>query len=166
MNLNQCFVLLACWFAAANPLWGQDWPVWRGPTLDSHAPLGAAERVPVSWSGQQHVLWRSPVPGKGHATPIVVGKNIFLLTHEEESRTISLLKYSLSDGQPIGKVVLHRGVVPPKYLHKKNSCASGTPSSDGRAVYVVVQLGEAIYASAVSVQGPVVDGSVTERLRC
>jgi hypothetical protein len=93
------------------------------------------------------------VPGKGHATPIVVGKNIFLLTHEEESRTISLLKYSLSDGQPIGKVVLHRGVVPPKYLHKKNSCASGTPSSDGRAVYVVVQLGEAIYASAVSVQG-------------
>ena len=134
MNFGQCFVLLACWFAAANPLWGQDWPVWRGPTIDSHAPLGAAERVSVSWSGQQHVLWRSPVPGKGHATPIVVGKIIFLLTHEEESRTNSLLKYSLSDGQPMGKVVLHRGVVPPKYLHKKNSSASGTP------LHVVVQL--------------------------
>jgi hypothetical protein len=83
----------------------------------------------------------------------VVGKSIFLLTHEEDSQTIALLKYDLAKGQSMGKVVLHRGVVPPKYLHKKNTCASGTPSSDGRAVYVVVQVGEAIYVSAVSVQG-------------
>ena len=153
MKWDQCCVLLVCCLASTHPLWGQDWPGWRGPTLDGHAPPEAAGRVPIAWSDRQNVLWRAPVPGKGHATPIVVGKSIFLVTHEQETRTISLLKYQLSNGQLMGKVVLHRAVVPPKYLHKKNTCASSTPSSDGHAVYVVAQVGEAIYASAVSVQG-------------
>jgi len=155
MKWNPYFLLGVCCFASTQSLWGQDWPVWRGPTLDGHAPPEAAEQVPVAWSERQNVLWRSPVPGKGHATPIVVGKSLFLVTHEQQTQTISLLKYQLSNGQLMGKVVLHRGVVPPKYLHKKNTCASSTPSSDGRAVYVVAQVGEAIHASAVSVEGKI-----------
>ncbi len=131
----------------------QDWPVWRGPSLDGHAPANAAATVPVEWSEKQNVLWRSAVPGKGHATPIVVGGSVFLVTYEEQSRTVSLLKYNSADGTPVGRVVLHRGVVPPSYLHKKNTCASGTPSSDGKVIYIVVQVGDAIHASAVSVQG-------------
>ena len=93
------------------------------------------------------------MPGKGHASPIVVGGGIFLLTHEEQSKTICLLKYNASDGTPMGKWVLHRGVVPPPYLHKKNTIASSTPSSDGKVVFVVAQVGGAIHASAVSVEG-------------
>ena len=69
----------------------QDWPVWRGPSLDGHAPANAAATVPVEWSEKQNVLWRSAVPGKGHATPIVVGGSVFLVTYEEQSRTVSLL---------------------------------------------------------------------------
>lgn len=133
----------------------QEWRVWRGPTLNNHTSSEAAEVVPAAWSETNNVLWKSPIPGKGHATPIVVGDGVFVLTHEPEARTISLLRYNLSDGKPSGKVVLHRGVVPPSYLHKKNTCASGTPSSDGRAIYVAAQVGEAIYASAVSVQGQI-----------
>ncbi|MGB0761172.1 MAG: PQQ-binding-like beta-propeller repeat protein [Rubripirellula sp.] len=135
---------------------GQDWPVWRGPTLDGHAPQEAAAVVPVTWSENQNVAWRARVPGKGHASPIVVGGNVFLLTHEEQNQTICLLKYNATNGAPMGKLVLHRGVVPPSYLHKKNTIASSTPSSDGKAVYVVVQVGDAIYASAVSVQGQLI----------
>ncbi len=134
----------------------QDWPVWRGPSLNGHAPAQAAETVPVIWSDQQNVLWRAAVPGKGHASPIVVGGSVFLLTHEEQNQTIVLLKYNAADGKPSGKLVLHRGVVAPRYLHKKNTCASGTPSSDGKAIYVVVQVGGAIHASAVTVQGQVI----------
>lgn len=133
----------------------QEWRVWRGPTLNNHTSAKAAEVVPTTWSETNNVLWKTPIPGKGHATPIVVGDGVFVLTHEPETRTISLLRYNLSDGKPSGKVVLHRGVVPPNYLHKKNTCASGTPSSDGRAIYVAAQVGEAIYASAVSVQGQI-----------
>jgi len=131
----------------------QDWPAWRGPTLDGHAPKTASGQVPVTWTDTQNVAWRASVPGKGHASPIVVAGSVFLLTHEEQHQTICLLKYNAQNGVPMGKLVLHRGVVPPSYLHNKNTIASSTPSSDGKAVYVLAQVGDAIYASAVSVQG-------------
>ena len=97
----------------------QDWPAWRGPTLDGHAPKKASGQVPVAWSENQNVAWRAPVPGKGHASPIVVEGSVFLLTHQEQDQTICLLKYDAMNGAPMGKLVLHRGVVPPSYLHKK-----------------------------------------------
>lgn len=152
-GLLNLFVLAALILMDTSVSRAQDWPAWRGPTLDGHAAGNAAATVPVAWSEQQNVVWRAEVPGKGHASPIVVGGSVFLLTHEEQNRTICLLKYNASTGAPMGKLVLHRGVVPPPYLHKKNTVASSTPSSDGKVVYVVAQVGDAIYASAVSVQG-------------
>ena len=147
-------LVVAIWVSLhATVSLAQDWPAWRGPTLDGHAPKKASGQVPVAWSENQNVAWRAPVPGKGHASPIVVGGSVFLLTHQEQDQTICLLKYDAMNGAPMGKLVLHRGVVPPSYLHKKNTIASSTPSSDGKAVYVVAQVGAAIHASAVSVQG-------------
>ncbi|MAI73794.1 MAG: serine/threonine protein kinase [Rhodopirellula sp.] len=147
-------LLVASWAFMHSPAsLAQDWPVWRGPTLDGHAPGTAVATVPLVWSENQNVAWRASVPGKGHASPIVVGGSVFLLTHEEQNQTICLLKYNASNGAPMGKLVLHRGVISPSYLHKKNTVASSTPSSDGKTVYVVAQVGDAIYASAVSVQG-------------
>ncbi|MFG0291222.1 MAG: PQQ-binding-like beta-propeller repeat protein, partial [Rhodopirellula sp. JB044] len=133
----------------------EDWRVWRGPTLDNHAPASAADSIPVSWSSSQNVIWKSPIPGSGHASPIVVDSRVFVLTHESDSKTISLLRYDLEDGARSGRVVLHEGVEPPKYLHKKNTCASGTPASDGKAVYVAVQVNDTIQASAVSLDGTI-----------
>lgn len=152
-SLSSVLLMVICVSMHASLSLAQDWPVWRGPTLDGHAPKTASGKVPVAWSENQNVVWRASVPGKGHASPIVVAGSVFLLTHEEQNQTICLLKYNALNGTPMGKLVLHRGVVPPPYLHKKNTIASSTPSSDGKAVYVVAQVGAAIHASAVSVQG-------------
>ena len=140
---------------SSGPLDAKDWRQWRGPTLDNHTSADAANAVPIRWSKSENILWRQPVPGNGHATPIVVDDAIFVLTHEAERRTISLLKYKLADGKPIGRIVLHDGVVPPKYLHKKNTCASSTPSSDGKFVYTVAQVNGAIVATAISTSGKI-----------
>ena len=132
----------------------EDWRQWRGPTLDNHTSPDAANAVPVEWSGmEKNVVWAQSLPGKGHATPIVVDDAIFVLTHEQSTQSISLYKYRLADGKRVGGVVLHRGVQPPPYLHKKNTCASCTPSSDGKFVYTVAQVNDKIIASAVSVAG-------------
>ncbi|MEM9364354.1 MAG: PQQ-binding-like beta-propeller repeat protein [Planctomycetota bacterium] len=132
------------------------WLTWRGPTRDNHVPEADAALIPTTWSESENVLWRSPVPGKGHATPIVVGNGIFVLTHRADQRTVSLLRFNLDDGAPSGEVVLHRGVVPPNYLHKKNTCASCTPSSDGKGIFIVAQVNDAIIASAVGLTGKIV----------
>ena len=110
-------LLVASWAFMHSPAsLAQDWPVWRGPTLDGHAPGTAVATVPLVWSENQNVAWRASVPGKGHASPIVVGGSVFLLTHEEQNQTICLLKYNASNGAPMGKLVLHRGVISPSYL--------------------------------------------------
>src|SRR5689334_5875051 len=45
----------------------QDWPWWRGPARNG---VAADQRVPVEWSETKNVLWKTPVPGRGHASPI------------------------------------------------------------------------------------------------
>ena len=129
----------------------QDWRTWRGPTLDNHAPSGAEKSVPVKWSDSKNVVWRSPIPGASHSTPIVVDTQIFVLTYDKEAKTILLVRYDLDNGKQLGSLVLHEGVDEPKYLHRKNTCAPGTPSSDGQAIYVAVQVNDSIQASAVSI---------------
>lgn len=55
----------------------QNWPQWRGP-LGTGAAADA--KPPLKWSEKENVRWKTPVPGKGHSTPIVWGERIFLTT--------------------------------------------------------------------------------------
>src|SRR5438876_11947005 len=59
-------------FAAAP----DGWPHWRGPNDDGMARGDA----PLHWSDTEHVAWKTPVPGKGHSSPVVWGDRIFLTT--------------------------------------------------------------------------------------
>ncbi|TWU32632.1 outer membrane protein assembly factor BamB family protein [Novipirellula artificiosorum] len=139
----------------SSVLVAEDWRGWRGPTMDNHTPESANKAIPLTWSESSNVLWRSPVPGRCHASPIVVHKSIFVLTHEPATKTISLLRYNLDDGKQLGRVILHEGVETPEYMHKKNTSAPGTPSSDGNAVFVAVQVNDSVQASAVSLDGKI-----------
>jgi len=133
-----------------------DWRIWRGPTRDNHVPAEDVATVPSTWSTKDNVLWKSPVPGKGHATPIVVGQTVYVLTHEAATQTISLLRYDLETGGDLGRTVVHQNVVPPRYLHKKNTCASCTPSSDGRGIFMVAQVNDQIVATGMTLDGRIV----------
>ena len=51
----------------------ENWPGFRGPT-----GLGYTREkgIPVEWGGPEgkNVLWKSPLEGEGHASPIVWGE--------------------------------------------------------------------------------------------
>lgn len=53
------------------------WPQWRGPEATGVAPRA---EPPVTWSEERNVLFKVEIPGKGHASPVVWGEKIFLLT--------------------------------------------------------------------------------------
>jgi len=57
----------------------RNWPQWRGPLATGVAPHSDP---PVEWSEEKNVRWRVPLPGRGHATPIVWGDRVFLTTAE------------------------------------------------------------------------------------
>lgn len=53
------------------------WPQWRGPLATGAAPHADP---PVEWSATRNVRWRVPLPGRGHATPIIWGERIYVQT--------------------------------------------------------------------------------------
>src|SRR5437868_15401857 len=78
MKKTRLFTILACaglaWPAlAATPttISAADWPTWRGPTRDGIAAPG--QNPPVQWSETENILWKVPVPGRGHGSPTVAG---------------------------------------------------------------------------------------------
>ncbi len=110
---------------------GENWPAWRGPRGDG---TSLEKSVPVRWSATDNVLWKVPIPGKGHASPIVWGDHLFVVTAIEDRDQRVLLCLNRKDGRVIWRrVVLD---APLEKLHALNSRASSTPATDGEKVYV------------------------------
>lgn len=63
--------------AVAAELTDLNWPQWRGPTANGVAPNA---NPPVAWSESRNVKWKVKLPGRGTATPIVWGNQIFIQT--------------------------------------------------------------------------------------
>jgi hypothetical protein len=123
-----------------------NWPAWRGPTADNHAP--AACKVPLHWTETDSVLWRTPIPGRGHSSPIVVGERVYLTTANPEQQTQSALAFNRQTGQLLQEVIIHRGHLPAD-THKKNTHATPTLSSDGQRLFAVFHQDDAIWASGL-----------------
>lgn len=60
----------------------EDWPQWRGPngtgSTESEAPEGSGP--PVRWSRTENIVWRTPIEGRGHSTPVVIGNRVLVTT--------------------------------------------------------------------------------------
>lgn len=57
-----------------------EWPQWRGPLGTGVAPHGDP---PLTWSETENLRWKVRLPGRGHASPIVWGDRVYLLTAVE-----------------------------------------------------------------------------------
>jgi len=108
---------------------GENWPAWRGPRGDG---TSLEKSVPVRWSATDNVLWKVPIPGKGHASPIVWGDHLFVVTAIEDRDQRVLLCLNRKDGRVIWRrVVLD---APLEKLHALNSRASGRTRSSSTAI--------------------------------
>ena len=47
-----------------------DWPQWRGP---NGAGIGEGT-YPERWSPTEHIAWKTEIPGKGHSSPVCLGR--------------------------------------------------------------------------------------------
>jgi outer membrane protein assembly factor BamB len=110
---------------------GENWPAWRGPRGDGSS---LEKNVPVKWSVTQNIAWKVPIPGKGHASPIVWGDRIFVVTASKEQNQRLLLCLDRTNGEVLWqRVVLE---APLERIHSLNSYASSTPATDGERAYV------------------------------
>jgi hypothetical protein len=109
----------------------EDWPAWRGPRGDG---TSLEANVPTRWSGEQNIGWKAPVPGKGHASPIVWHDRLFVVSCTEETQERLLACFDRATGRLAWQQVVLRSPLEEK--HHLNSFASSTPATDGRQIYV------------------------------
>ena len=139
---------------AGAPARAADWPQFRGPTGQGHAP---DETVPLAWSETENVAWKTPVPGLGWSSPVAGGGRIWLTTalvDPDAGSSLRLLAFDAETGSPVldAAVFDSREVRP---LNPKNSLASPTPVLDPDGERVYVHFGAAGTA-AVSAAGEIV----------
>jgi len=125
-----------------------DWPWWRGPTFDG---IAEDQKVPHHWSETENIVWKVPLPGIGHGSPIVVDDRIFLPTANDQDQTMSLLCLDRKSGNLLWDKEVHQGGF--MHTHKKNSHASATPAWDGKRVFVVFLVQGGIFVSAYDRDG-------------
>jgi outer membrane protein assembly factor BamB len=108
--------------------------------------------MPLRWSETENVLWKTKVPGRGHASPTVVGDRIFLATADEAAEIQSVLCYDRRDGRQMWKVDVHTGGMERKG-HQKSSQASATVAGDGERIFCNFLHDGAIYTTALDLAG-------------
>ena len=104
-----------------------DWPWWRGPNRNGIA--SADQHPPLTWSETENVLWKSPVPGRGHGSPTVVGDQVFLATAEHDRQVQSVLCFDRNTGKQLWQTEIHQGGFGAKG-NDKSSLASSTVACD------------------------------------
>lgn len=129
----------------------QNWPCWRGPNRDGSS---SETNLPTVWDSVTNVLWKVPVPGVGHASPIVWGDRLFTVTAITESHEKQLLCFDTKNGNLLWKQTVLN--TPFEGKHQDNSFASGTPATDGKAVYVTFLDGDSVAVAAYDFNGKLI----------
>lgn len=136
-----------------------EWWGFRGPGGNGVSEL---KTLPVEWSETKNVAWKTAIPGKGHSSPILVGKRVFLTTSIEgesipgkkavkhvlggetfvhpqtasEDKRVAL--HALCVDAESGKILWNHKVYEGDVYdgrHQFNTFASPTPITDGKSVF-------------------------------
>lgn len=126
-----------------------DWPCWRGPGGNN---VAVGPPAPVSWSSTKNVIWKAEIPGRGHSSPTVVGKRVFLATADKERQTQSVVAFDRKTGAKAWTTDVNQGGLP-RNLHRKNSHATCTLASDGERLFVAFYNHQSIQVTALDLDG-------------
>jgi len=140
MKRILAFVILLANFA--NTSKAEFWASWRGPRGDGTC---IEQDVPTNWD-PAGAMWKTELPGQGHASPIVWGDHVFTVTALSATQERVLLCLDRTSGKIIWQKTVVQG--PLENIHKENSYASSTPATDGEKVYVTFRVGDEIVVAA------------------
>jgi outer membrane protein assembly factor BamB/protein tyrosine phosphatase (PTP) superfamily phosphohydrolase (DUF442 family) len=129
------------------------WPSFRGPSASG---IADGQNLPDEWNAKtgQNILWRTPIPGLAHSSPIVWGNRIYVTTavSSDPKATFKPGLYGAGDASKdrsrhkwmiyaldkhSGKVLWERVAFtgePREKRHIKATYANSTPATDGRIV--------------------------------
>jgi outer membrane protein assembly factor BamB len=154
--MKWSYLLFLC-FCCAVTAPAQNWPAFRG---EKAAGVADGRPLPVTWdiAKGENIVWKTPIPGLAHASPVVWGNRVFITTaisaeakleYVAKDRSIKSVAENIRHewrmyclDKKTGKVLwshtAHEGV-PRAKRHLKATQANATPVTDGR--YIIALMG-------------------------
>lgn len=139
-----CSLLLVLLVGSVDAL-ATDWPNFRGP--GGSAP-SSEKHLPVTWSDDENLAWKTDLPGAGSSSPIVSGDRVFVtcysgygVSRERPGQSQDLVRHLVCLGLRDGAILWQRPVeaVQPEDAYQgmmaEHGYASHTPATDGERVY-------------------------------
>ena len=135
---------------------------WNRLNLEYGSGVSAEKGLPEEWGEKQNVRWKTPLPGRGHSSPVVWGKRVFVTTavegaivpgakaavHKIEGQewrhpdslgadrrhAFKVIALDRDTGKVLWEQTAWEGT-PYDDRHRKSSYAASTPATDGKMVY-------------------------------
>lgn len=140
LSIAACIFLLS-----ATGTFAEDWPHWRGPSPDGMLTgngVAPNSNPPTTWTETKNVRWKTPIPGSGSGSPVVIGDRVFVSTAIPTGKSSGnmpeldfvTLAVDRKSGEILWKKVAVRAT-PHQGTHSTNGFASASPCTDGQMVY-------------------------------
>jgi len=129
------------------------WPSFRGPQASG---IADGQNLPGSWNGKtgENILWRTPIPGLAHSSPVIWGNRVFVTSAVSSDPKATFRPGLYGDGDASKDRSRHRWVIfaldkhngrmlwervayegePIDKRHIKSTYANSTHATDGRIV--------------------------------
>jgi outer membrane protein assembly factor BamB len=145
----QSFLLGAALFAASlSPVSAQlasaqkDWTQFRGPGALGHSD---AKGLPLTWSDDKNIVWKTALPGPGASSPIVIGPRVYLTcftgfnTPGDPGDMASLKRHliclALADGRIVWDTPTPAEQPEQEKIREGHGYATSTPVVDAERIY-------------------------------
>jgi outer membrane protein assembly factor BamB len=144
----------------ASQLCAQNWPSFRGQNASG---IANGMRLPSSWDIEKsrNVLWKTPIPGLAHSSPVIWGNRVFVTTAiaSDQNRVMRIGMVSALDlsndmsrqsfrvyclDLASGKILWERiaqEAEPRVKRHPKTTHASATPATNGKYLVALFATG-------------------------
>jgi outer membrane protein assembly factor BamB len=136
MKLSWAVVAAVCCFA----LTAADWPQFRGHNLSG---VSDDRNPPDRWRADDHIRWKTALPGRGVSSPIVVGDRVFLTASSGMNQTrLHVLCFAADGGRKLWERQLR--ATGPTNCHPKTCPAAPTPAADRSRVFALYATGDLV----------------------
>jgi outer membrane protein assembly factor BamB len=120
-----------------------DWPQFRGPGALGRGGSGS---IPLTWSDEKNIVWKTPLPGPGASSPITHSDKIYLTCHtgyamsanepgDMSKLTRHLLQLDLATGRILWDTAVPAELPEQERIREDHGYASSTPVVDADRVY-------------------------------